>query len=99
MLLSGCAMRWAKSASSVALRPSWRPMSRAIRVNCVDGRVEPGHDERRSSAAVEDVVAEVLHFEDGGVGAAGNRVGEMGFDHLGDDDVVVALFDDAGDLA
>ena len=50
-------------------------------------------------AAVEDVVAEVLHFEDRDVGAAGDRVRHVRLDDFGDDDVVVALLDDAGDLA
>ncbi len=53
----------------------------------------------QSSAAVEHVVAKVLHFEDRGVGPALDRVWHMRLDDLGDDDVVVALLDDAGDLA
>src|ERR1700733_11724866 len=51
-----------------------------------------------ASPAVENVVAEILHLEDGGVGAAGGRFVEMGLDHLADHDVMVALLDDAGDL-
>src|SRR5262245_58575290 len=49
--------------------------------------------------AVEDVVAEVLHLEDGGVGTAGRRLVEMRLNHLADHDVMVALLDDAGDAA
>src|SRR5260221_14207982 len=52
-----------------------------------------------ASAAVEHVVAEVLHFEDRGVGAAFDRLWQMRLGDLGDDDVVVALLDDAGYLA
>src|SRR5205807_8080565 len=52
-----------------------------------------------ASAAIEDVVAEVLHFEDRDIRAALDRVRHMRFGHLADDDVVVALLDDAGDLA
>src|SRR5712672_3641637 len=51
------------------------------------------------SAAVEDVVAEVLHFEDRDIGAALYRLRQMRLGDLADDDVVVALFDDAGHLA
>src|SRR5215469_13166723 len=50
-------------------------------------------------AAVKHVVAQILHFQDGGVGAAGQRSVEMGLDHFADDDVVVALLDHSGDLA
>src|SRR3984893_3124962 len=51
------------------------------------------------SAAVKDVVAEFLHFEDRGVRAPGDRLCHMRLDDLADDDVVVALLDDAGDSA
>src|SRR5260370_11371114 len=34
--------------------------------------------------AVEDVVAEILHLEDGAVGPAGRRVRQVGLDHLTD---------------
>src|SRR5262249_52715547 len=50
-------------------------------------------------AAVEDVVAEILHLEDGGVGTSGRGLVEMRLDHLADHDVMVALLDDAGDAA
>src|SRR5262245_65133414 len=49
--------------------------------------------------AVEDVVAEILHLEDGSVGTAGRRLVEMRLDHLADHDVMVALLDDVGDAA
>ena len=52
-----------------------------------------------ASAAVEDVVAEILHFEDRGVGAAGDRLRDMRLDDFTDDDVMIALLDDAGDPA
>src|SRR5262249_60878426 len=50
-------------------------------------------------AAVENVVAEILHLEDGGVGTSGRRRVEMRLDHFADHDVMVALLDDAGDAA
>ena len=56
------------------------------------GRTEP-------SAAVEHVVAEVFHFQDGGVGTARERLVEMGFDHFADDNVMIAVLDDAADPA
>src|SRR5215468_4124176 len=52
-----------------------------------------------ASTAVENVVAEILHLEDGGVGTSGRRLVEMSLDHLADHDVMVALLDDAGDAA
>src|SRR5262245_49010506 len=51
------------------------------------------------SPAIEHVVAEILHLEDGGVGAAGRRLVEMRLDHLADHDVMVTLLDDASDAA
>src|SRR4051795_11647847 len=51
------------------------------------------------SAALEHVVAEVLHFEDRDIGAALDRLRQMRLGDLADDNVVVALFDDAGHLA
>src|ERR1700722_15806592 len=51
------------------------------------------------SPAVKHVVAEILHFQDRGVGAAGRRLLQMRFDHFADHDVMIALFDDGGDLA
>src|SRR5215472_15611494 len=59
----------------------------------------PSQERSGGSAAVKDVVAELLHFEDGGVRAPGNRLSDMRLDDLADDDVVVALLDDAGNLA
>src|ERR1700731_1265518 len=55
--------------------------------------------EEFASAAVEDVVAEFLHFEDRGVRAPGDRLCHMRLDDLADDDMVVTLLDDAGDPA
>src|SRR5215813_15506015 len=52
-----------------------------------------------TSTAVEDVVAELLHLEDRGVRAPGNGLCDMRVDDLADDDMVVALLDNAGDLA
>src|SRR5262249_17826145 len=52
-----------------------------------------------ASAAVEDVIAELLHLEDRGVGAPGDWLSDMRVDDLANDDVVVTLFDDAGDPA
>src|SRR6185437_14705470 len=57
-------------------------------------------------AAVEDVLAEILHFEDGRIGPSGRRLGQMRLDHLADNDVMVAFgkhrlhpaFDRAGRL-
>src|SRR5690348_3684052 len=51
------------------------------------------------SAAVENVVAEILHLQDRGIGPAGQRRLEMGVDHFADHDVMVALLDDRGDAA
>jgi len=50
-------------------------------------------------AAVKHVVAEVLHFQDGGVGPAGRRPVEMGLDDFAHDNVMVTLFDHGSDLA
>jgi hypothetical protein len=50
-------------------------------------------------ASVKHVVAEVLHFQNGGVGAAGRRPVEMGRDNFADDDVVVTLLNHSCDLA
>src|SRR4029077_13027112 len=54
---------------------------------------------RRGSAAVEHVVAEILHLEDRDIGPALDRLRQVRLGDLADDDVMVALLDDAGDLA
>src|SRR6267154_4767682 len=51
------------------------------------------------SAAVKDVVAELLHLEDRGVRAPSDRLWQMRLDDFADHDVVIALFNDAGDPA
>src|ERR1700751_2082989 len=58
-----------------------------------------GEGAMAASAAIENVVAEFLHLEDRGVRAPGNRLCDMRVDDLADDDVVVALLDDAGHSA
>ena len=50
---------------------------------------------RHALSAVEYVVAEVLHFQDGGVRPAGQRLVEMRLDYFADNDVVIALFDNS----
>lgn len=47
-----------------------------------------------ASAAIEHIVAQILHFEDCRVGASGGRLQQMRLGDLADDDVVIALFDD-----
>src|SRR5690606_33794007 len=46
------------------------------------------------SAAVKDLLAKVLHLEHGFVGPSLDRPGKGGVDHLGDEDVMIALLDD-----
>src|SRR5690349_632565 len=58
-----------------------------------------GEGQAKGSAAVEHVVAELLHLEDRGVRAPGDRFCDVRLDDLADDDVVIALLDDAGDPA
>jgi len=89
-----------RSAGIAALRARRRPPVNFLQITGGTG----GPPQRPpacggASAAVEDVVAEVLHFEDGGVGAAGDRVRQVRLGDLADDDVVVALLDDARHLA
>jgi hypothetical protein len=50
-------------------------------------------------SAVKYVVAKVLHLQDSGIGPSGQRLVEMRLDHLADDDVVIALFDNSRDAA
>src|SRR5271167_3090085 len=69
-------------------------------ISCCTGDPRSGgSDGKPSSAAVKDVVAEFLHLEDRGVRAPGDWFRDMRIDDLADDDVVVALLDDAGDPA
>src|SRR5262245_38671006 len=68
----------------------------AIVVSSIPALREDGEKPVRTSAAVEDVVAEVLHLEDRGVRAPDDRLAQVGLDDLADDDVMVALLDDAG---
>src|SRR4029077_20697592 len=56
-------------------------------------------NEERASTAVEDVVAKLLHLEDRGIRTPGDGLCDMRIDDLADNDVVVALLDNAGDLA
>ena len=48
---------------------------------------------------VEDRISQIRHRQDGVVGAAGPGNREVRLGHFGDDDVMVALFDDGGDAA
>ena len=48
---------------------------------------------------VEDRISQIRHRQDGVVGAAGHGIREVRLGHFGDDDVMVALFDDGGDAA
>src|SRR5271169_6620753 len=80
--------------SPVAMTRSWPQWHVAIR--SIPSSLETANP---GSAAVEDVVAEFLHLEDRSVWAPGDRLCDMRVDDLADDDVVVALLDDAGDLA
>src|SRR6516164_940340 len=69
-------------------------------ISCCMGDPRSGGFRRKpSSATVKDVVAEFLHLEDRGVRTPGDRFRDMRVDDLADDDMVVALLDDAGDLA
>src|SRR5260370_42514775 len=54
---------------------------------------------RLTSAAVKDVIAEFLHLEDRGVRAPGDRLWQMRLDDFADHDVVITLFNNAGDPA
>src|SRR5690242_9669581 len=58
-----------------------------------------GLSETVASAAIKDVVAEIFHLEDCNVRPPGDRFGQMGLDDFADDDVMIALLDDAGDTA
>src|SRR5436305_4247472 len=65
-------------------------------------RVEPDafppilHSEAKDgSAAVEHVVAEILHFEDRGIRATLDALRQMRLGDFADDDVMIALLDDA----
>src|SRR5579875_1121487 len=53
----------------------------------------------RSSSAIEDVVAEVFHLQDRGIGPADGRLHEMRLDDLAHDDVMVAFGHDGLDAA
>src|SRR6516164_5369743 len=80
--------------------PSAGHLSAACVTSCCIGDPHSGgSDGKPGSAAVKDVVAEFLHLEDRGVRAPGDRFRDMRLDDLADDDVMVALLDDAGDLA
>jgi hypothetical protein len=54
---------------------------------------------RPRSPPVKHILAQVLHLEDRSVGAAGRRRRQVRLDHLGDNDVVVALGNDLLHLA
>src|ERR1700722_15627246 len=51
------------------------------------------------SAAVEDVVTEVLHLEDRGIGATGGRLAQVRVDDFAHHDVVIAFLDNRLHLA
>src|SRR5204863_3268766 len=51
------------------------------------------------SAAVEHVVAEILHLEDRGIGPTLDALRQMRLGDFADHDMMIALLDDAGDLA
>src|SRR6516164_2630231 len=78
-----------------------KPVSADCRRSSSQASHPPGRWSRpiRASAAVEDIVAEIFHLEDGGVRAPDDRLGQVGLDDLADDDVMVALLDDAGNAA
>src|SRR6516225_8195461 len=71
-----------------------------LRTLCAPGvHRDRGLSETVASAAIKDVVAEIFHLEDCNVRPPGDRFGQMGLDDFADDDVMIALLDDAGDTA
>src|SRR5207237_3477181 len=81
------------------------PSQNAIWLDYLPGRARclpaPSSPPQREygSAAVEHVVAEILHLEDRGIGPTLDGLRQMRLSDLADDNVVVALLDAAGDLA